>query len=140
MSAIALSCFAIALALFQMSCQKNATAENPSTTTSGIIQLNKIVVCKQYFNGTTEIWTANYDGSDYKKINITLPTGFGIKTSTETRLSPDGQTVFFNVVEQYSGSAVFNIHVYSCNIDGSNPKKVISGAYTNNTPNLGGAY
>ena len=93
MSAIVLSCFGIAISLFQISCQKDATAQTggsftlpPATTTtlggiivgsglnvtsSGVISVPygnstaqiNKVIYSKANNGTYEIWVCNYDGS-----------------------------------------------------------------------------
>ena len=168
---IILTCFAIAVTLVQISCQKSTAQTSggsnyvlpPATTTTlggvivgsglsvsntgvlsvnpsnaGLTQLNKIVFSKDIYVGSTghgEIWTANYDGSDAVQISITLPSGTVISTHADTRLSPDGKTIFFTA--QTVSTNTF--HIYSCNIDGSNVKKIIDGTGTSYML-IGGAY
>src|SRR5580692_2594824 len=100
LSTIALTLFAISLLLFDISCKKTAKAQSPTyvlpvATTSklgGVIpdgttisvdgsgkisavgggsptQAGKIIYL-DFASGSTEIWTANYDGSGAQKINI----------------------------------------------------------------------
>lgn len=109
-----------------------------SNTSTGTTQLNKILVCKA-FGTYTEIWTANYDGSNYTKINISLPVGFKMVSLVDARLSPDGKYLFFNGSESVNLNI---INLYSCKIDGSNLQKIISGVSgaTGNTPYLRGVY
>jgi hypothetical protein len=109
-----------------------------SVTGNGNQQLGKIVFDKFFHlsNNTeyNEIWTANIDGTNRQKINIILPSGFAIGGQGNTRLSPNGQTIFFQVDE----TAANKQHIYACNIDGSNPHKVIDGS--NGQLSMGGAY
>lgn len=130
LASAALFIFSFSLSLVQLSCSESADA---SPTMTEISQLNKIIVCRTY-STDAEIWIANYDGTEYNKINITLPTGIRMLTPTEVRLSPDGQTVFFNVAENNT-----IVHIYSCKLDGTNLKKVISGS-NSDSPFLRGAY
>lgn len=64
----------------------------------------------------------NIDGSNLKKIPLTLPSG--LTTSGNAHLSSDGKTIVFSVTD-----ATFQSAIYSCNVDGSNPKKLIDGAW-----------
>jgi hypothetical protein len=159
-----LTFFAISITLFQISCQQESIAQTttytlpPATTTtlggvivgtgltvnssgvlsatsSGNTQLNKIVFVK-YNSSIAELWTANYDGTNQTKINITLPAGNIITgEGGNGRLSPDGQIVFFNVEE----SSTLKWHIYKCNINGTNVQKIID-AGTANVAMIGGAY
>ena len=111
---------------------KISTASN----TAGIQQQNILLFVKRIAGTsfTYEIWTANYDGTNQKKINITLSAGLSIdEEGRSPRLSPDGKTVFFDVRNSINSS------IYSCNIDGTNVKQVIDGGTTSNL-SIGGAY
>jgi len=95
-------------------------------TTNGIVtQLNKIIYTKlntsiaQKF----EIWTADYDGTNQAKLNITMPSGFQCGGDGDVRVSPNGQKVFFTSVQTSNNST----HIFTCNIDGSNLTKIIDG-------------
>jgi hypothetical protein len=97
-----------------------------NNNSSGTVQLNKILYSKNPTGtaGSNEIWSANYDGTNQTKINVSLPAGFGI--SGFARLSPDGQKVFFGVKE----NSINRVHIYSCKIDGTNAIRVIDGTNT----------
>lgn len=144
--------FSISIMIFQMSCKKDATAQAsnsnyvlpPATTSSlgGVIvgnglsvtgngtlsvtasgtQLNKIIYTKTNGLASDGIYTANYDGTNQTKINISLPAN--VTLEADAHLSPDGQTVFFQV----SSSPNFDKFIYACNIDGSNVHPVIANA------------
>lgn len=174
LGSIILIVFAFSISLFQISCQKQATAQTttytlpPATSstlggiivgaglsissngtlsvtnsTGGLQQLNKIVFVKSIgYSSPKEIWTANYDGSNASKINIILPIGFPSRHGAiNSRLSPDGQTIFFEVMED-SLSEMQSI--YKCNINGSNVTRIIAGTvtgtYSATSFYLGGAY
>jgi len=121
-----------------LSITSNGTLSVNASTGSGLTQLNKIVFKKFFVSGiieTQEIWTANYDGTNSNKVNLTLPATLVLNDENGTRLSPDGQLIFFTVKELATGLN----HIYSCKIDGSNLKKVIDGAGTKYIE-TGGAY
>ena len=150
LSSVVLSTFAIALTIFQMSCQKQATAQQTNsnytlpaattstlggviignglsvtnngtlsvnTSTSSLPQMNKLIIRKFNYktNSLDGIYIANYDGSNQQKINVQLPSGdnFG-----QVLLSPDGKTLFI----ESNGEPT---NLYSCNIDGTNLKKIL---------------
>lgn len=122
LSTIVLLSFSLSILLFQISCKKEAKAESPVTGTT----LNILVFTKSFpsVDYKWEIWTANYDGSNQKKVNLQLPSGVALDGLSPT-LSPDGKTIFFNVLGAPKGN-LDGSDIYSCNIDGSNVKKVIS--------------
>jgi hypothetical protein len=96
---------------------KISTVGGTATAQAGkIIYLN-------FASGTTEIWTANYDGSDAQKINITLPSGIGLTIGGDVKISPDHKTIFFTV--NHTNGTITN-YIYACNLDGSNLHQVIS--------------
>lgn len=95
-----------------------------SATTSVPTQLNLILFTK-IFNAQSpsriyEIWLANIDGSNQRKVSVILPGGFTYKG--ESKLSPDGNTIIF---EAGTSTSIFNL--YSCKIDGSNVTAIING-------------
>lgn len=106
-----------------------------SVNNNGGNQLGKILI--QLYNPSTasgEIWIANYDGSDYHKINIVLPSG--IKIQQEGRLSPDGQKLFFGA----SSAGGVDNYIYVCNIDGSNPQQLLTANSGQEDFRVAGAY
>ncbi|RTL56074.1 MAG: hypothetical protein EKK37_16465 [Sphingobacteriales bacterium] len=155
LSSIVLLIFAIALTVFQMSCKKEATAQQtgsnytlpPATTTTlggvivgsgltvnssgllsttpnaNLVQLNTILYLK---SGATsvEIWLANTDGTNQRKVPISLAASQVIVPGYGERLSPDGKVVFFTVSENQA------YNLYSCSTDGSNLKKIIGNIIT----------
>ena len=112
-------------------------ANGKISTTTGLQQQNLLLFVKRIAGAssfTYEIWTAGYDGTNQKKINIALSAGLSIdEEGRSPRLSPDGKTVFFDV------SNATNSSIYSCGIDGTNVKKIIDGGTTSNM-SIGGAY
>jgi len=127
LSTIVLTAFSFSIILFQLSCKKSAVAASSAEAT--IQQQNKIIYEKNFpLPGTGaiygEIWTANYDGSNQQKINITLPSGLFVSYTSFVKLSPDEKTIFFrvdNVAGDKNGTGF-----YSANIDGTNPKLIIA--------------
>jgi hypothetical protein len=162
---IVLTLFSASTILLQISCQKGFNAQTtvytlpPATnsTLGGVIvgsgltvgstgvlslsnstgiQQNLIIFVRRKPTSPFiyEIWASNYDGSKQNIINISLPVGFSISEEGRSpKLSPDGKTLFFHVA-----NATYS-YIYSCNIDGSNVKKVVDGASYENI-SLGGAY
>ena len=148
LSSVILTFFAFSIILFQASCQKEAVANTESgytlppataTTLGGVIvgsgldvttdgtlsvksgsvaQQNKIIY-KKKVNSVTEIWTANYDGSNQKKLSIALPSGTDVWDMT---ISPDGQKLIFSAFVNSSES-----HIFTCKTDGSSLTKIIDG-------------
>jgi len=126
-STLYLSVFALAGILFQISCS-NSENSNPQKTTT---QLNKIIYSKQV-GSDIQIWTCNYDGTNQTQIPITLPANLIVNNNNSQatpRLSPDGQTVFFVVLN--TTTSLWS--VYSCDITGNNLQQVVSPV---STPNL----
>lgn len=135
LSTLVLLFFSLSIIIFQISCKKPVDAATPNNST--ISQQNKIVFQKDFYgSGLTatpydhaEIWTANYDGTNQQKLNVDLPSGVVIVLGQAIKVSPDGKTLFF------TGFAPGNNYpttstpwsIYSCNIDGSNVRLVISG-------------
>ncbi|MEO8947312.1 MAG: hypothetical protein ABI308_02815 [Mucilaginibacter sp.] len=150
LSTIALLAFSVAIAVFQISCTKQAISQTlsyvlppattsklggviPDGTTISVDATGKISTMgsgntvqqqgKLIYGvfGATEaanaIYTANFDGSNAQKINITLPSGIVVDPDN-VRLSPDQKTIFFTA--HMIPPATVAHYIYSCNIDGSN--------------------
>lgn len=118
----ALSILSLSIVIFQISCQKEVQAQSG---TSGVVQQNKIIFYKSFASGDDyygEIWTANYDGRNQKKIAITLPAGIVISERPSAIVSPDGSKLFFS-----AGPNKVWGDIYSCNIDGGNAVKIVTG-------------
>lgn len=136
LGSIVLTTFSIAIIIFQMSCQK--TAEAQTSTTTGLTQLNLILFSKHPNSGSgNELWTANLDGTNQKKIPITLPTGQEVQ---EAKLTPDGKKVVF--VASYVSGSVANkgAYIYTCSLDGSNLVKILDNPTLNFEVYLAGTY
>lgn len=69
-----------------------------------------------------EIWIANFDGTGANRI----PIPDSLRISDDACLSPDGGTVFFNGRDTILGGIT---NVYSCNLDGSNLRKVAAAGF-----------
>ena len=140
MGAIVLSTFALSICLVQISCSKSNAQQNRPTDNP---QLNKLVFIKlpNPNTGQTEIWTANFDGTNAMQIPVVLPSGMGICSTqgiAQVRLSPDGQTVFFTASSNVPNPPVWSA-IYSCNIDGGNVREIVAGTNTAHVL-LGGSY
>lgn len=129
---MALALFSISMVLFQLSCKEESVAQ----TSAGLKQLNKIVFSRYDYAGNKPdgIYIANYDGSGMTKVNIVIP-GMPTAYPLNPKLSPDGQTLFF-----HAGIAGNHSNIFSCNIDGTNVKKVLDGGADLWEFSLGGAY
>lgn len=120
LSAIVLCSFSISIALFQISCQKNAVA-------ASVPPQNKIV----YVVGTEPTWAfwiANTDGSNAKQIPISLPSGMTLLGPSSldaptASISADGKSLFFTVTPSPNPDLKF--YIYSVSLDGTNLKQVL---------------
>ncbi len=163
MGSAVLTLFSISIIIFQMSCKKDATAQTSGTnytlptattsslggiivgnglsvTSSGILsaisvnsQQNKLIF-KKIVGSTSEIWTANYDGTNSTKVNISLPSGVVFSDDMNPIVSPNGLKIFF------TAGNVFNGDIYSSNIDGTSVLKIVDKGGANNNIILGAAY
>ena len=169
LGSIALTIFSLSTIIFQISCQKAATAQSgsgstytlpPATTTTlgGIIvgnglsvtsngtlsvtassstpqQLGKILYIRTNDAVTphiVEFFTVNYDGSNNAKVPINLPAGFYAQENVQ--ISPDGQTLFFNV------SDASKSYIYKCKIDGSGLARILEAASSTTSIGISSAY
>lgn len=122
LSTIVLTAFSLSIILFQFSCKKDAVAD---TTTTGVNQQNKLVFIKvDLATGRRSIWVSNYDGSNPQNLNVVLPGAAAIDHNLT--VSPDHKVLFFSV---YYPTPSIEDDIYSCSMDGTNLKKVISGSY-----------
>ena len=97
-----------------------------------------VVFVKSFDSGPTEvseIWIANYDGTNAQKINISVPAGLAIDGELGPTISPDRQTIFFSM-----SNTTTNInHIYACKLDGTNLVKIVDGTGTSEV-NIGTAF
>lgn len=118
LSSIILLTFAISLLIFDVSCKKEAKAQNNTT------QQSKILYIKSgQTEGHNAIYSANYDGSGQEQIPIILPNDLAIDQLNSVSL--DKKTIFFTV---YNTQTSASSAIYSCNMDGGNVKKLIEDA------------
>ena len=114
-SSILLLIFSFSLLVFNLSCKKESTAQNTSTSTQnlGILVFTKV-------NGkVNEFWTSKYDGSGQTKITVSLLPANGEIAHESIRISPDGKKFFFFVFTNTSSA------IYSCNSDGTGVTKLV---------------
>lgn len=106
----ALLFFAIAMSLFQMSCQKDAEAINANSTVQ-----NKFLYAYGPYGGNSNVqyWITNTDGTNQQLINITLPAGQTLGYSC--KLTADAQKIIFDA---YGGN--YKHYIYSASINGTN--------------------
>ena len=117
LSAITLFLFSISISLFQLSCSKDTVAKTNEVTLDRFAYV-KVV----YPEGPTliEVWTAKFDGTDQQKVNINVPDNSYI---SDVRFTPDGEKLIMRI--RFSDSNNYWDGIYTCNIDGSNFKKII---------------
>ncbi|WP_158994305.1 hypothetical protein [Mucilaginibacter sp. L196] len=118
LSSVILLTFAVSLLIFNLSCKKEAKAQSSQP----LAQQGKIFFIKSVSN-ENQLWTASYDGSNQQEINLALPTGTSVDGISS--ISPDKKTVFVAVANGSSDD------IYTCNIDGSNLRKIISDTGSN---------
>jgi hypothetical protein len=146
MGSVALTLFSTSILLFQISCKKEVNAQ----TNSGLVQQNLITYAKGIRSGTNtsntytyDVWLANLDGTNQRKIPINIPQAVGI---TGAKITPDGKTIVFEAHfdTTIGGNSIRYADIYSCSIDGSNVKKIITSsitdAYNYQKITLDGAY
>lgn len=117
----------------QISCQKSTaqTSGNSSASSVGLILYDQQITARVTMpsdSGQTitvtvysrQYYIANVDGSNSRQIPITLPSG--LYAEAGGRITSDGKTLLFPVGNQ-SGAQQ---SLYSCAIDGSSIKQVIS--------------
>ncbi len=123
LSSIILFLFSVSVVLFQISCKKEAVAD-VGVNGAGGSNLGVILFQRSIPNTsgsfTQEIWMANYDGTNQKKIPVSIPANHSLNG---LHLSPDGKTLF---VEYYFSTAgQGRMYLYSYTLDGSNQKLIL---------------
>ncbi|MBX3240320.1 MAG: hypothetical protein KIT80_02285 [Chitinophagaceae bacterium] len=138
LGSILLTIFSLAVILFQISCQKTALANDNEQTPPSVALLSKPVITvniiqegvdslgKSKYNQTEfttlELYIVNENGLN--KLNVSLPDQEFV--GLNARLSGNGKTIMFGSIHKTRGYT----GVYSCNIDGTNLRKVADGNYT----------
>ena len=120
-STLVLTLFSFSVLLFNLSCEKDVTAQTPTTTVTSPLGL---ILFSKYGDKSNEVWFCKYDGSNATKVTIaSFPAGGDIDKST-MKISPDGKKIFFCL---YITST--NIQsIYSCNSDGTGLTKLVENA------------
>jgi len=130
-ASLVLFIFSFSIIIFQTSCNKTVDAQSSTSSSVGLKQLNTILFYKlkgTTYNYTYEIWIANFDGTNQKKLPVSIPTGMYFD---DAKLSPDGKTLFYAFHEKQPGT---NSYIYTCSIDGTNLKRIlIDSSGTRNT-------
>jgi hypothetical protein len=117
-SSILLLFFSFSLLVFNLSCNKESTAQNTSTS----IQNLGILVFAKGGDKANEFWTSKYDGSGQIKITVSSLPNTGEIFKESIKISPDGKKFFFNGITNPTNT--FS-SIYSCNIDGTGLIKLV---------------
>jgi hypothetical protein len=129
---IILTCFAFSMILTQVSCQKSVA--QVANGNENLI----LFVRSEYTNPNSqlEIWISNIDGTNQRKVPITLPSGLKIGYA---RLTENRQTIIFEAYPTANTSSYRSNSLYSCSLNGSNLTKIVD-ANPNYEYQLQGAY
>ncbi len=85
-SSAVLCIFSISILIFQASCTKEALAQSTSA------DKNIILYTMGLKSGQPDLWLANRDGSNKRKITLTVPAGSSFLG--EAAISPDGMIIY----------------------------------------------
>lgn len=136
---LVLLAFNAAIIITQMSCKKEAQAETPVVRPSLVLY---ITYAKNADNTPTgEIWACLLDGTNKKKLNITLPEN--IRIGDRASLTLDQRTVVFDTYEIVSTNPykAKDGGIYTCSTSGGTAQKIVDGNAVDNYYNtLQGAY
>lgn len=117
LSSIVLLIFSCSILIFEVSCQKEANARQNNNSS---IQ-NKIAFTKHNeLTEVNEIWIANIDGTNQKKINLNIPSGKSLEDGSFDIIDNGSKVVFTLWNNTTEGN-----EIYTCNIDGSNLIKIV---------------
>lgn len=139
--------FSISIAVFNISCNKETTAQTNTTyslpvattsTVGGVIvgsglsvtsngtistQNAGLLVFAKVGDKANEFWTAKFDGSSQTKITLTISATAEI-VKESIKISPDGKKLFLVLNLNPTLPASLDA-IYSCNIDGSGLTKLV---------------
>jgi hypothetical protein len=159
-SSVALLLFSVSIGVFQLSCKKEATAQNtnyvlpPATTSTlggiivgsglsitsaGVLSVNTnsssadlILFLKRTTNGQYEIWSADGNGGNQKIIPVTLPTGYSFTFGLEGgQLKLSSDKTKIYFTASNTNSSTTPTSIFTCSITGTNVTKIIDGCYYN---------
>ena len=117
-SSILLLLFSCSLLVFNLSCKKESTAQNTSTS----IQNLGILVFTKVNGKVNEFWTSKYDGSSQTKITVSSLPANGEIAHESIKISPDGKKFFFYGITK---STDISSSIFSCNSDGTGLTKLV---------------
>ena len=117
-SSILLLFFSFSLLVFNLSCKKESTAQNTSTS----IQNLGILVFAKGGDKANEFWTSKYDGSGQIKITVSSLPATGEIFKESIKISPDGKKFFFNGI---TNSTNTSSSIFSCDADGTGLTKLV---------------
>jgi len=117
-SSILLLFFSFSLLVFNLSCKKESTAQNTSTS----IQNLGILVFAKIGDKTNEFWTSKYDGTGQTKIIVSSFPTTGEIWKESIKISPDGKKFFFYGITK---STDISSSIFSCNADGTGVTKLV---------------
>lgn len=152
--------FSLSILIFQVSCQKEVIAQNPSyvlpaattntlggvivgnglsVTSGGVLSVNTtsssaelIVFLKRNVNNQFEIWTADANGGNQKLVPISLPIGYSYSFGLEGgQLKLSSDKSKIYFTASNSNNVSSPTSIFSCSITGSNVTKLIDGCYFN---------
>lgn len=135
---LVLLAFNAAVIITQMSCKKEAQAETPVVRPTLVLYIS---YGKNPDNSaTSDIWACQIDGSNKKKLNITLPTN--IRIGDNASLTQDGRTVVFDTYELVSTTPYRTKDggIYTCSTSGGTAQKIVDGNAEDNYNTLQGTY
>lgn len=102
--------------------ESNGTLSVVPTTNDGLVQKNLILYVRNIKEDDSyEYWVANIDGTNKRKIDITLSANLSLRS--DAQLSPDGTKVIFNVFNNTTA----HDDIYTVAIAGGVPSKIIDG-------------
>ena len=137
LGSILLTIFSLSVILFQISCQKTVLADGSEQPSPSVALLSKpVITVNTVQNGVDSLGNPKYNQTEFttlelyivnenglNKLNVSLPDQEFIWLNA--RLSNNGKTIMFGSIHKTRGYT----GVYSCNIDGSNLRKVADENY-----------
>jgi len=99
---------------------KGTAWKNLTNNNSNAINSTKILYRKITPSRTIELWSINLDGTNKKKVNIMLPTGWELEWEEMAKVTANGQNIIILAINTLTRQEA----IYICNIDGSNVVKL----------------
>lgn len=121
-ASVVLFLFSTSIAVFQMSCTKEAKAQTS-------VSSDLIVFLKKGNDGSYQIWSSDATGNNQKFVAVSLPSGYTFSFGNDggqLKLSSDRSKIYFTASAFGSSTSIF-----SCSITGTNVTKLIDGCSFN---------